>query len=138
MNFNTKKFLLQLIGISIVVLFLILVLIFLIAGDNKFLEIISGYVVSLIIFILGFLSIIWAYNKSLKIFMTTVLGGMFVRFVLIAITLFLFMKYTGIDILYFILSFFIFYIIYQFYEIRFINMKLSKGKKWLKFIKEAS
>ncbi len=138
MNFNTKKFLLQLIGISIVVLFLILVLIFLIAGDNKFHEIISGYVVSLIIFILGFLSIIWAYNKSLKIFMTTVLGGMFVRFVLIAITLFLFMKYTGIDILYFILSFFIFYIIYQFYEIRFINMKLSKGKKWLKFIKEAS
>ena len=138
MNFNIKKFLLELIGISIVVLFLILVLIFLIAGDNKFLEIISGYVVSLIIFILGFLSIIWAYNKSLKIFMTTVLGGMFVRFVLIAITLFLFMKYTGIDILYFILSFFIFYIIYQFYEIRFINMKLSKGKKWLKFIKEAS
>ena len=138
MNFNIKKFLLELIGISVVVLFLILVFIFLIAGDNKFLEIISGYVVSLIIFILGFLSIIWAYNKSLKIFMTTVLGGMFVRFVLIAITLFLFMKYTGIDILYFILSFFIFYIIYQFYEIRFINMKLSKGKKWLKFIKEAS
>ena len=138
MVFNIKKFLLELLGISIVVLFLILVLIFLIAGDNKFLEIISGYVVSLIIFILGFLSIIWAYNKSLKIFMTTVLGGMFVRFVLIAITLFLFMKYTGIDILYFILSFFIFYIIYQFYEIRFINMKLSKGKKWLKFIKEAS
>ena len=138
MNFNIKKFLLELIGISIVVLFLILVFIFLIAGDKKFLEIISGYVVSLIIFILGFLSIIWAYNKSLKIFMTTVLGGMFVRFVLIAITLFLFMKYTGIDILYFILSFFIFYIIYQFYEIRFINMKLSKGKKWLKFIKEAS
>ena len=138
MNFNIKKFLLELIGISVVVLFLILVLLLLITGDNKFLEIISGYFVSLIIFILGFLSIIWAYNKSLKIFMTTVLGGMFVRFVLIAITLFLFMKYTGIDILYFILSFFIFYIIYQFYEIRFINMKLSKGKKWLKFIKEAS
>ena len=67
-----------------------------------------------------------------------VLGGMFVRFMLIAIALFLFMKYTRIDILYFTLSFFAFYIIYQFYEIRFINMKLSKGKKWLKFIKEAS
>ena len=138
MDFNTKKFLLELLGISIVVLFLILVLIFLIAGVNKFLEIIFGYGVSLIIFILGFLSIIWAFGKPLKIFMATVLGGMFVRFVMIAIALFLFMKYTGLDILYFILSFFIFYIIYQFYEIRFINMKLSKGKKWLKFIKEAS
>lgn len=138
MNFNTKKFLLELIGISIVVLFLILVLIFLIAGDNKFPGIISGYVVSLIIFILGFLSLIWAFKKSLKVFMAMVLGGMFVRFVLIAIAFFLFMKYTGIDILYFILSFFVFYIIYQFYEIRFINMKLSKGKKWLKFLREAS
>ena len=138
MVFNVKKFLLELIGISVVVLFLILVLIFLITGDNKFFEIISGYVVSLIIFILGFLSIIWAFKKSLKVFMATVLGGMFVRFVLIAIALFLFMKYSEINILYFILSFFVFYIIYQFYEIRFINMKLSKGKKWLKFIKGAS
>ena len=138
MNFNTKKFLLELIGISIVVLFLILFLIFLIAGDNKFFEIISGYVVSLIIFILGFLSIIWSFKKSLKIFMAMVVGGMFARFVLIAIALFLFMKYTRIDILYFTLSFFVFYIIYQIYEIRFINMKLSKGKKWLKFIKEVS
>lgn len=138
MVFNFKKFLLELIGISVVVLFLILGLIYLIIGYNKSVAIISGYVVSLIIFILGFLSIIWAFKKSLKVFMATVLGGMFVRFVLIAIALFLFMKYTRIDILYFILSFFVFYIIYQFYEIRFINMKLSKGKKWLKFIKEAS
>jgi len=138
MVFNFKKFLLELIGISIVVLFLILGLIYLISGEHITAEIISGYVVSLIIFLLGFFSIIWAFNKSLKVFMATVLGGIFIRFVLIAAALFLFMKYTEIDILYFVLAFFVFYIIYQFYEIRFINMKLSKGKKWLKFIKEAS
>lgn len=138
MVFNFKKFLLELIGISVVVLFLILGLIYLISGEKKTAEIISGYAVSLVIFLLGFLSIIWAFKKSLKIFMATVLGGIFVRFVLIAIALFLFMKYTQFDIVYFVLSFFVFYIIYQFYEIRFINIKLSKGKKWLKFIKEAS
>jgi hypothetical protein len=138
MIFNIKKFLLELIGISVVILSLIFVLVYLLIDDNKAFEIISGYIVSFVIFVLGFLSIIWAFKKSLKIFMATVLAGMFVRFVLIAIALFLFMKYTRIDILYFILSFFVFYIIYQFYEIRFINMKLSKGKKWLKFIKEAS
>ena len=138
MIFNYKKFLWELIGISIVVLFLILVFIYLIFGENKASEIISGYFVSLIIFLLGFFSIIWAFKKSLKVFMATVLGGIFVRFVLIAIALFLFMNYTQFDVIYFVLSFFIFYIIYQFYEIRFINIKLSKGKKWLKYIKQAS
>ena len=138
MVFNVKKFLLELIGISIVVLFLILGLICLIWGENKVAELFSGFAVSLIIFLLGFFSIIWAFKKSLKVFMATVLGGIFVRFVLIAIALFIVMKFTRIDIVYFVLSFFVFYIIYQFYEIRFINMKLSKGKKWLKFIKEAS
>lgn len=138
MNFNIKKFLLELIGISTVVLSLLFVLVYLLIEDNKTFEIISGYFVSLIIFILGFLSIIWALKKSLKIFMATILGGIFVRFVLIAIALFLFMKYTLFDIVYFVLSFFVFYIIYQFYEIRFINMKLSKGNKWLKYFKETS
>ncbi len=138
MVLNPKKFLLELIGISLVVLFLILIVIYLIFDGNKSSEIIFGFIVSLIIFILGFFSINWAFKKSLKLFMATVLGGIFVRFALIAVALFLFMRYTDIHILYFILSFFVFYIIYQFYEIRFINMKLSKGKKWLKFIKEAS
>ncbi len=138
MVLNPKKFLLELIGISLVVLFLILIVIYLIFDGNKSSEIIFGFIVSLIIFIFGFFSINWAFKKSLKLFMATVLGGIFVRFALIAVALFLFMRYTDIHILYFILSFFVFYIIYQFYEIRFINMKLSKGKKWLKFIKEAS
>jgi len=79
MIFNIKKFLLELIGISIVVLFLILCLIYLILGENKAAEIISGYVLSLVIFLFGFLSIIWAFKKSLKIFMATVLGS-FTRF----------------------------------------------------------
>jgi len=138
MVFNTKKFLLELIGISIVLLLLILIPIYLFSGVNRSSEIILGYVVSLLIFILGFISINWAFNKSLKIFMAIVLGGMFFRFILIAMALFLFIRFTDIHILYFILSFVIFYLIYQVYEIRFINMRLSKGKKWLRYTREAS
>jgi len=138
MIFNTKKFLLELIGISLVVLFLILLPIHLFLEGSKSSEIIYGYLVSFIIFVLGFISINWAFNKSLKIFMTTVLGGMFIRFVLIALALYLFMRFTDIQILYYLLSFFVFYLIYQVYEIRFINMRLSKGKKWLRYTREAS
>lgn len=138
MIFPPKKFLLELVVISIIVLSLILLLLHLIFEDNKSSEVVIGYIASLFIFILGFLSINWAYEKPLKIFMATVLGGMFLRFVLIAVALFLFMRFTDIHILYFILSFFVFYLIYQVYEIRFINSKLSKGKKWLRYTREAS
>lgn len=138
MIFNTKKFLLELIGISVVVLILILIPIHLFLNENLISEIVYGYAVSLFIFILGFLSINWAFNRSLKTFMAIVLGGMFVRFLLIAVALFLFMRFTDIQIFYFIFSFVIFYLIYQFYEIRFINMRLSKGRKWLRYTREAS
>ena len=138
MNFNWKKFLLELIGISFVVLVLILILFQFILKINKFIEIVLGYFVSLCIFLLGLVSINWSFKRSLKTFMGIVLGGMFLRFVLIGATLFLVMRLTNLDIIAFIFSFFIFYLIYQFYEIRFINLKLSKGKKWLKFLREAS
>jgi hypothetical protein len=138
MNFNWKKFLLELIGISFVVLVLILILLQFILKINKASEIILGYFVSLFIFILGFVSINWSFKRSLKTFMGVVLGGMFLRFLLIGVVLFLLIRFTNFHILSFVLAFFIFYIIYQFYEIRFINLKLSKGKKWLKFLREVS
>lgn len=138
MYFNIKKFLLELIGFSFAVLVLILILLQFILKTNKSNEIILGYLMSLFIFVVGFVSINWAFNRSLKTFMGVVLGGMFLRFVLIGVALFLLIRLTNIHTFSFVLSFFVFYIFYQFYEIRFINLKLSKGKKWLKFFREAS
>ncbi len=138
MTFNLKKFFLELVGISIIVLLLILLVVDTIFKQNKSHEIVLGYLISLAIFILGFLSIDWAFKRSLKIFMGVVLGGMFFRFVLIGVVLFLLIRFTDIHILSFVLAFFIFYIIYQCYEIRFINLKLQKGTKWSKFLREAS
>jgi len=137
MALNAKKFILELIGISIVLLILTLIFVcFLLEGD-KSVEIVTGYLVSFFIFMCGFFSIQWAFEKSLKVFMITVLGGMFLRFVLIAIALFLLMRYTGLQVFYFILSFVVFYIIYQAFEIRFINMRLSqKGRKWLRYSRQ--
>ncbi len=138
MTFNLKKFFLELVGISLVILLLILLVVDIIFKQDKSNEIVLGYLISLIIFVLGFVSINWAFDRSLKTFMGVVLGGMFLRFVLIGVALFLLIRFTRIHILYFVLTFFIFYIIYQFYEIRFINLKLSKGKKWLEVFKGVS
>lgn len=138
MNFNLKKFLVELIGISLVVLLIILVVVHFVFKQDKSNEIFLGYLISLFIFVLGFISINWAFDRSLKTFMGIVLGGMFLRFVLIGVALFLLIRFTNIHIFSFVLAFFVFYIIYQFYEIRFINMKLSKGKKWLEVFKGVS
>ncbi|HEX9974370.1 MAG TPA: ATP synthase subunit I [bacterium] len=138
MNFNLKKFLVELIGISLVVLLIILVVVHFVFKQDKSNEIFLGYLISLFIFVLGFISINWAFDRSLKTFMGIVLGGMFLRFVLIGVALFLLIRFTNIHIFSFVLAFFVFYIIYQFYEIRFINVKLSKGKKWLEVFKGVS
>ncbi|MCU0643641.1 MAG: hypothetical protein MUC94_05215 [bacterium] len=138
MNFNLKKFLVELIGISLVTLLIILLVVHFVFKQEKSSEIFLGYLISLFIFMLGFVSINWAFDRSLKTFMGIVLGGMFLRFVLIGVALFLLIRFTNIHILSFVLAFFIFYIIYQFYEIRFLNVKLSKGKKWLEVFKEIS
>ncbi len=137
-RFNLKKFFLELIGLSIVILLLILLVVDVILKQDKSHEIILGYLISLVIFVLGFISIDWAFKRSLKTFMGVVMGGMFFRFVLIGVVLFLLIRFTHIHILSFVLAFFVFYIIYQFYEIRFINLKLSKGKKWLEVFKDVS
>jgi len=130
MAFNLKKFFLELFGFSFVVLVLILSFSQFILKTNKTGEFVLGYLISSFIFILGFIAINWAFKRSLKTFMGVVLGGMFIRLLLIGGTLFLLIQFTNIHIFSFVLSFFVFYIISQFYEIRFIHSKLSKGKKW--------
>jgi len=138
MNFNFKKFFLKLIGISVVVLLLILLVVQFVFKPDRSNEIILGYLISLIIFLLGFISINWAFGRPLKTFMGVVLGGMFLRFVLIGVALFLLIRFTSIHRLSFVLAFFIFYLINQIYEIRFIHLKLSKGKKWLEVFRGVS
>lgn len=136
MNFKTTKFLAELIGITLVILILILAILFAFYNGQKVNEIIAGYFTSLFIFISGFFTVTWGLKKSLKTLLAIVFGGMFLRFVLIGVTLFLVMRLTDLNIMTFIVSFFVFYLIYQFYEIRYIHSKLSKGKKWLRFSRE--
>lgn len=136
MIFNAKKFLLELISGSIVLLLLILLVIHFFFDPNWTREAIFGWLISLGIFLLGIISINWSFHRSLKTFMGVVLGGMLLRFVLIGVVIFLFMRFTTMHLIVFLLTFFAFYFLYQVFEIRFIHIRLSKGKKWLEVFKE--
>lgn len=127
------KFYLKLFSISsILILLTVLVLYYFQKGNYKT-EIILGYLGSLVIFTLGFVSIVWSIKRSLKTFMSIVFGGIVVKFLLLAVLIYLIMKHTNLDIFYFIITFVVFYILYQFSEFRFINAYVRKGKKWREF-----
>jgi len=110
--------------ISSLILIAGLVIIYMVYDQNVYSEIIYGYVASLVIFILNFLSINWSFNKSLKTFLTVTLGGMFFRIFLIGVMLFFIIRYYQLNHLFFIGSFFTFYLIYQVIEVRVITRKV--------------
>jgi len=127
---KSLKFFLKLFLIS-GMLFLLILVIFYHYGKNPYTwEILYGYLGSLIIFSLGFVSVVWSLKRSLKTFMSVVLGGIVVKFIFLAVQIFLIMKHTNLDIFFFIITFVVFYIFYQLSEFRFINAHVRKGKKW--------
>ncbi len=123
-------FFLKLFSFSSILIALVLLILYYSENTTYTYEILYGYLGSLFIFTLGFVSIVWSLKSSLKTFMSVVLGGMVVKFILLAVLIFLIMKYTNLNILYFIVTFVFFYIGYQFSESRFINAYVRKGKKW--------
>lgn len=138
MNQNQKRFFKELFGISLLVLVLLYGTMHLLGHSNRNAEIAFGYAISLAIFSLGFLTIIWAARKPLKTFLAFVLGGMFIRFVLLGGAIYLLLRFAQIDIVYFMISFVIFYFVCQFFEIRFIHAEFFKGRKWRPFSKTSS
>lgn len=87
-----------------------------------------GYLVSLINMLFAFFSMKWAFNKSNKIFFTVILGGMGVRFVVLIGALFFVWKFAQIPIIAFIISLIGFYLLLQFFEIKFIQKQLLNRK----------
>ena len=126
---NLYKFFLKLFFLTCISLILILSINYQIQQTKHFYEIISGYVVSILVFLGGVISIQWSFKKSIKVFMSVVLGGIIVRFLVIAIIIYLILKYTTLHIIYFIITFVFFYLVFQFFEFQFINKKIKKANR---------
>lgn len=83
----------------------------------------------LIVFIsigIGLLSFKISKNKSNKEFMKFYFGGMIIRLLLLLSVIFAALKFIGINPISFLFSLFIFYVINQIIELRYITRSLSK------------
>ena len=90
-------------------------------------EIIIGYIASISLFSLGIILVKIAYKKSMKTFLLFVLGWMVFRFITIGTLIFLLIHFTKINLKWFILIFFGYYICFQALEIRKFSMIRSGG-----------
>lgn len=135
---NSIKFIVELIVITAIILSLGMALLFLTGEYDKRFEVFTGFFMSLILFITSFLVLQWAMKKSDKIFLGALTGGMFVRFILIAILIFIIVRFTKLDLFMTMISLFLFYIVCQIYEIRWLVKIMFKGKKWLEIIRKDS
>lgn len=135
---NSTKFIVELIVITAIILSLGMALLFLTGEYDKRFEVFTGFFMSLILFISSFLVLQWAMKKSDKIFLGALTGGMFVRFILIAILIFIIVRFTKLDLFMTMISLFLFYIVCQIYEIRWLVKIMFKGKKILEIIRKDS
>jgi hypothetical protein len=90
--------------------------------------VVIGYLLSLTNIITAYISIRWAFGRKSRDFFAVVMGGMAFRLILFTATLFFILRFTSLPLLGFIISFMIFYVFLQFYEIRLVNQELTKTK----------
>ena len=122
------------IGLSLVTLIIGLFIIYVLGYPQYIIEAAIGYVLCFFISASAFLSIQWGISRSLKTFMAVIMFGMVVRFILFAFALIFLMRYTSFDVTAIVVSFFIFFIIFQYFEIRFINKSITNGREIFKSI----
>lgn len=90
--------------------------------------VIYGFLVSLLNIASAFFSLRWAFYKSNTTFFAVVLGGMGARALVLCAALFFVWKFTQIPFIGFIVSLFVFYLLLQFIEVRFIQKNIA-GRK---------
>ena len=93
------------------------------ATGTQIIAIISGYFISLINVIIGYLMILWAINKGTKSFMVIIFGGMLVRMILVFLFLVLLITFSNLDLTSLVSSVFFFYFLFMGLEIYFLMKK---------------
>jgi hypothetical protein len=125
---TTFQFLIQTVGASAIIIAIATVLLRTVFHLMFVNEIIAGYITSIITFLVGYFSIQLSIKKSLKAFLLYVVGGMMVRFLCLGLVLFLLMRFTQMNMIGFVVSFFICYVGFQALEIHKIKTRRSGGR----------
>jgi len=111
--------------ISVIVL---LILNAFVTGGTEMGVIASAWGLALIHVLSGFFMSRWAMEKSSRQFMTIVLGGIGLRLMLVAAALFALMPWIRVSLELFIITFVVFYILFQIVEVYFIHRGLQQRR----------
>ena len=87
-----------------------------------------GAVASVVYIVIGFVSMLKSFGKPSTTFYKIFFIALAARFILFIVTLYIIHKYTSISIAVFGISFTIFYILFQSFEIRFMWKRLESQK----------
>jgi hypothetical protein len=89
----------------------------------QFLSLLYGFIFSTFNFFLGVLSIHFGFEKSDKIFLIVVFGGLVIRLIMMLILIIIALKFLFVRLNSFIFTTFIFYFYYLIVEIFILNQK---------------
>jgi hypothetical protein len=120
-----KYFLMTVFGITVVVL---LILNSFLTGVDQFVVVLSACGLALINVLCGYYMTRWAFRKSMKTFFNVVMGGMGIRLVIIGAVMVVLIRVLTMDVKLFIVTFGIYYLLFQLVEIYFINRGLQLKK----------
>ncbi len=99
------------------------------SGISVFKSVLLGYLTSVVSIIAGYYSLQWAFNKNAKTFYIVLYGGMALRFLLfIAIMFVLYLFFPEWSLTAYVISFVVFYVLMQIFEINIINRELKRNK----------
>lgn len=97
-------------------------------GTGYLMAALLSYVLSLFIVIISYGSIRRTFSKSPKVFYSTVFIGMAIRFFLFIAALYIVFKFTNLPILGFVITFMLFYIIFQILEVKLVVKELNQKR----------
>lgn len=90
---------------------------------EKFLSLFIPIIITSLNYLLGFLAIKFGINKSQKVFLISILGGMVFRLLMMVILVFISLKFLEISRNSFIFTIFFFYVFYLIMEVFYLNTK---------------
>ncbi len=90
-------------------------------GKSTMLSALAGSGTSLVMMVVAYASLKWAMERSQQTFLSVTFAGMFFRFLLFLGMFYLVHQSAELELLVFILAFFVFYLVFQYVEIRAFN-----------------
>ena len=104
-----------------------LIIVYLECGTKTFESVVWGFIISSVLMIVGFLALKFTLNRPVKIFLGTVVGGIFFRLLIILLTGFYVHYFTELNLIEYFSSLLGYYLLFQFIEVMYFNRNLKKA-----------